>query len=272
MRAACTAAVALSLVLSGCSGTDIALDSTHFSEPSRKNDITTGSVSTSSAKSDNSQSQSNPAAQALAEVHELHSKGRKSEAMSRIEKVAGMGPEHSDLQKTRAMLALELGQLSKAEALLRKSLNGDPADWRLHSALGAALSAQGKQLDAQLAFARALEYSPDNPAVLNNLALSYALDAKRKPAEDLLRRVVASKAPKQHMDRARQNLALLLGLNGRLSEAEQVSRRALPDADTTQNMRILSQSKPKPSELKSADTGSVGLTPPVYRLGGPDQP
>jgi Flp pilus assembly protein TadD len=81
-----------------------------------------------------------------------------------------------------------------------------------------ALASRGKQAEAQAQFAKALALAPDHPSVLNNLALSYALDGKTAEAEKLLRKATALKVMTDG-NRLEQNLALVLGLSGKYAEA-----------------------------------------------------
>ena len=125
-----------------------------------------------------------------------------------LDRAAAAKPADRRLQLERGLLALELGDAAKAEKLLRQAHDPKAPDWRLHSALGAALASRGKQQEAQVEFAKALALAPDQPSVLNNLALSYALDGKAAEAEQLLRKAQrsAGKAPQ-----VQENLALVLG-------------------------------------------------------------
>jgi Flp pilus assembly protein TadD len=70
-----------------------------------------------------------------------------------------------------------------------------------------------------------LRIAPDEPSVLSNLGLSYALSKDLVRAEGALRRA----AGQPRVDgRVRHNLALVVGLQGRLSEAERIARSDLP--------------------------------------------
>ncbi|MEW5962421.1 MAG: tetratricopeptide repeat protein [Pseudomonadota bacterium] len=165
------------------------------------------------------------AASAIAESRKLREDGHKLQAMKRLDDAAEKFPADKALLKERGLLALDVGQIGKAVKLLEKAHDPKKPDWRVLSGLGAALSAAGKQAEAQARFAKALELAPDHPSILNNLALSYALDGKHAEAERLLRRAAASQGPASI---SRQNLALLVGLNGNVDEARKVSEAALP--------------------------------------------
>jgi Flp pilus assembly protein TadD len=117
-----------------------------------------------------------------------------------------------DQQIATAFKALERGDAPAAERLLVAVQAGEP-DWRLHSGLGIAASALGRQADAQTHFKRALQLSPRNPAVLNNLAISHMLDRNPSEAEVVLKRATADgNASRETLD----NLALARSLKAQM--------------------------------------------------------
>jgi Flp pilus assembly protein TadD len=74
---------------------------------------------------------------------------------------------------------------------------------------------------------------PDEPRIMSNLGLSYALNKQLPEAEETRRE--AANNPKVDM-RIRQNLALVLALEGKFGEAEDWSRRDLAPIDATANV------------------------------------
>ena len=119
------------------------------------------------------------------------------------------------LAADRAGLALKI--LDEARALA-------PGNWEIHSARGVALDSQGLAAEAQAAYAKALEITPDNAAVLNNLGLSQALSGQLDAGLATLTRAADLPAATAQV---RQNLALLLALKGEGAEAERMARRDL---------------------------------------------
>ena len=79
---------------------------------------------------------------------------------------------------------------------------------------------------------------PDEPSVLSNLGLSYALSKDLVRAESTLRR--ASTQARADA-RVRQNLALVVGLQGRFTEAESIARADLPSDEAAANVTYLRQ-------------------------------
>jgi Flp pilus assembly protein TadD len=218
------------------------------------------------------------AAAALAYARELRANGAKREALAVLDKAAAGKPADRRMQLERGLLALELGQTAKAEKLLRQAHDANAPDWRLHSALGAALASGGRQQEAQAQFAKALTLAPDHPAVLNNLALSYALDGKVAEAEKLLR--TAQPGPAQ-TPQVKQNLALVVGLRGKYEEARVLGEAALPPAKAGDNVAYLQRLASAKAGASRADGGAdpaakgatgkanASLPQPTYQLGGP---
>ena len=102
--------------------------------------------------------------------------------------------------------------------------------------LGVAYAEVKRAADSEAAYRRALQLSPDNPAVLSNMAMTLAAKGDAPGAEVLLRRAAAQ--PTSTI-RERQNLALVLGYQGKLSEAEQLIRRDLPPEQADANLAYL---------------------------------
>jgi Flp pilus assembly protein TadD len=150
----------------------------------------------------------------LAAARILRRQGDRAGALALLDQAASAAPSDARLFRDRGLLALELGAVARARDHLQRAVANGSRDWQTHSALGTALAASGKQKDAQQQFAEALKQAPDNPVVLNNLALSLALDGRRGEAEQTLRRASAGKE-KASDARVAQNLALLGRLGGR---------------------------------------------------------
>ena len=103
---------------------------------------------------------------------------------------------------------------------------------------GTTLDQLGRHEDARRYYASALKIVPDEPSVLSNLGLSYALSKDLVRAEATLRQA----AGQSRVDpRVRKNLALVVGLQGRLSEAEGIAGSELPSDEATTHVAYLRQ-------------------------------
>ena len=74
--------------------------------------------------------------------------------------------------------------------------------------------------EARQLYKKALTFRPNEPSVLSNLGMSYLLEGKLSEAENYLRQ--ASTQPGAD-SRVRQNLALVVGLQGRFDEAREIA-------------------------------------------------
>ena len=95
----------------------------------------------------------------------------------------------------------------------------------------------GRHEEAQRYYATALRIVPNEPSVLSNLGLSYALSKDLKRAEATLRRASARGTQRQ---RVRQNLALVIGLQGRFSRRpSSIAQTDLPPDEAAANVAYL---------------------------------
>jgi len=130
------------------------------------------------------------------------------------------------------------GDYEQALEVFDRAHTPEQPDWRILSAQGAVLDQLGRHDEAQRHYLTALKIRPDEPSVLSNLGLSYALSKNLKDAEATLRRAAAH----QPVDsRVRQNLALVVGLQGRFAEAEEIARADLPPEQAAANVAYLKQ-------------------------------
>ena len=171
----------------------------------------------------------------------LRELGRFEEADSAAGRVLAMQPDNYDalLETARARIAGRKGFY--AIESLKMAIKSHPGDWRPQSLMGVALEQSERPAEAREAYQRALTLSPENPAVLSNLAMSYAAAGDRAQAEQLLRRAVAK--PDATITE-RQNLALVIGLQGRIEEAERLIRADLPPDVASSNLAYLKSMQP----------------------------
>ena len=96
----------------------------------------------------------------------------------------------------------------------------------------------GRHQEAQRYYSSALKIMPDEPSVMSNLGLSYALSKELPKAEATLRRAMERPGADP---RVRQNLALVVGLQGRFPEAETIASADLPPEQAAANVAYLKQ-------------------------------
>jgi len=130
---------------------------------------------------------------------------------------------------------LAADRLNLAAHSLSEAIQAAPESWEAHSTLGVVHDYQGRHADALKAYEAALKVSPNNPAVLNNLALSLAVSGDLSAAIATLEK--ANDQPKAS-PQVRQNLALLLAIKGDAAAAERFARKDLPPEVVRNNLRF----------------------------------
>ena len=140
-------------------------------------------------------------------------------------------------------------------AALEKAKAAAPTDWRPLSLLGVAYNQVRRAEDARAAWSAGLQLSADNPEILTNAAVALMTDGNLPGAENMLRRAVAQPNATAKM---RLNLALVLGLQGKTPEAEQIIRRDLPPEQADRNLQWLRDKSTPQATPVSLPGGAAG--------------
>ena len=140
--------------------------------------------------------------------------------MGVLQQAAMYNPDSRAIASEQARLAVDLDQLDFAEKLIARAEDPARPDWRLISAKGTIAAKRGDHKTAIRHFELAQKLAPKEPSILNNLALAYALDGQAGRAESLLKQ---ARAVGGENEQVRQNLALVLGVQGKFDEAKTVA-------------------------------------------------
>lgn len=162
--------------------------------------------------------------------------GRNTQALAVMQQVAIAHPSDREVLSALGKAQAAAGQLEKALGTIQRAQTPDRPDWRLYSAEGAVLDQLGRSSEARSRYRMALQIQPNDPSVLSNLGMSYVLAGDLKTAETYLRQ--ASQQPGAD-SRVRQNLALVVGLQGRFQEAEQLASQELDPQQAAANLQYL---------------------------------
>ncbi len=168
----------------------------------------------------------------------LRAKGQRAQAVAVLEKASLEHPHDKSVLGAYGRALAEAGNYEQALDVLDRAHTPDQPDWRILSAQGAVLDQMGRHAEAQRHYLTALKIAPNEPSILSNLGLSYALSKDLKDAETTLRRAAVQKPVDT---RVRQNLALVVGLQGRFAEAEAIARADLPPDEAAANVAYLRQ-------------------------------
>jgi len=166
----------------------------------------------------------------------LRATGQRAQAVAVLEQATIAQPGSRALLAGYGRALADNGNFQQAFDVLGRAHTPDDPDWRILSAQGAALDQLGRNEEARLYYASALKIAPDDPSVLCNLGLSYVLSKDLPMAEETLRRA-HGRAPGD--SRVRSNLAMVVGLQGRMSEAEGIMKADLPPSEAAANVAAL---------------------------------
>ncbi|MEO9169246.1 MAG: tetratricopeptide repeat protein [Aestuariivirga sp.] len=254
----------LAFAIAGCSSRSAKLDS----DP-----ITTGSTSAATAAGPNSapgsyiktreleqQWQQKPGDETigLAYADALNQLGQKEVALDVLKAVSVAHANDAVVQSKIGKQLLAGGRPGEAATVLERAALANPTDWKVFSALGTAYDQQGQYEQARNQYNKALALQPGSIAVQNNMGMSFALQGKLPDAEKVLRMAMAQPGSAA-IPRVRQNLALVVGLQGRFDEARKIAAADLPPAQVELNLAYLQQMMAKPNtwaELSKDNTAN----------------
>lgn len=163
---------------------------------------------------------------------------RYSEAAAVMQAAAVKAPHDFEVLGAYGKALADDGQLEQAKEVLASSYTAERPDWTIMSVQGSVADRLGDHDGAQNFYHGALKIAPGEPSVLSNLGLSYALNKQLPEAELSLREACASPRADARM---RQNLALVLALEGKFAEAEQISRQDMTTQAASANVAAIKQ-------------------------------
>jgi Flp pilus assembly protein TadD len=188
----------------------------------------------------------------------LRGVGQRVQAAAVLEQSAIHNPQNRAVLGAYGRALADRGAYREALDVLDRAHTQDQPDWRILSVQGAVLDQLGRHADAQRHYASALRLMPDEPSVLSNLGLSYALSKNLPQAEATLRRAAAQPGAEP---KVRQNLALVVGLQGRFQEAETIARGDLSPSEAAANVAYLRQMLAQQADWKKNQRGGSPLAP-----------
>ncbi len=187
---------------------------------------------------------------AMAYARALRATGQRAQAVAVLQQATIRNPRDMKLLGAYGRALADAGRYPEALDALKRAHTPDNPDWHILNAQGAVYDQMGQHVEARRHYSAALKIVPNEPSVLSNLGLSYALDKHLAQAETTLRKAVTQPdaSPK-----VRQNLALVVGLEGRFQEAEQIAAADLPPDEAAANVAYLRQMLSKQSAWNKKD-------------------
>lgn len=190
-------------------------------------------------------------ATALTYARALHALDQNAQAVAVLQGLAIQNPEDLKVLSAYGKALADAGRLKEAADVLTRAHTPERPDWSVLSAQGSIADQMGNHDEARSYYEAALKIRPNEPTVLSNLGLSYALSRQLPRAEETL--LLAAKQPTADM-RVRQNLALILALEGKFAQAEEWSRHDLSPIDAAANVAMIRQTISQSNTWRDIET------------------
>ena len=163
---------------------------------------------------------------------------RYSQAVAVMQAAAVKAPSDLEILSAYGKALADAGQLQQAAEVLSRSYTAERPNWSNMNVQGSVMDQIGDHPQAQKFYHDALKIAPGEPTILNNLGLSYALTKQLPLAERALRQASDGSRADARM---RDNLALVLALEGKFAEAEKMERQDLSPEAAADNVAAIRQ-------------------------------
>ena len=114
----------------------------------------------------------------------LRATGQRAQAVAVLEQASIESPHDKAVLGAYGRALADAGNYQQAFDVLDRAHTPDQPDWHILSAQGAVLDQMGRHAEAQRYYLTALKIVPDEPSVLSNLGLSYALSKNLREGRD----------------------------------------------------------------------------------------
>ncbi len=155
-----------------------------------------------------------------------------------LQRLAAVHSKDMEILGAYGKALVDAGRLQEAADVLPQAHTPENPNWTILSAQGTVADQLGDHVKAQEYYMAALKIAPNQPDVLSNLGLSYALAKQLPLAEQTLERAAAQPGAD---GRVRQNLALVLALEGKFDQAQTVAQHDLQPLQAAENVAAIRQ-------------------------------
>lgn len=163
----------------------------------------------------------------------LRAVGQNQQAVAVLEVSMGFYPRDIDINVAYAKALTANGRFEQSLQVLENVIRPEAPDWNALLVKGATLDQLGRNAEARAHYAQALVFAPGEASIEANMGLSYAMTNELPAAEQHLRRAVQMRGA---TSKIRQNLALVVGLQGRFDECRALYAAELPAEQVESNM------------------------------------
>jgi Flp pilus assembly protein TadD len=166
----------------------------------------------------------------------LRAAGQPEQAVSVLEAALAAHPNDIDLKIAYAKALTAAGRFDQALNVADDSIDPASPDWNALLVKGAILDQNGRNEEARALYTQALLIAPGEASLEANIGLSFAMTNDLDQAEAHLRKAVSLRGATSQI---RQNLALVICLEGRFEECQAMFAKELPPEQVTANMNYV---------------------------------
>jgi Flp pilus assembly protein TadD len=166
----------------------------------------------------------------------LRANGQAEQAVAVLEAGMASNGRDPDVRIAYAKALAASGRFPQALNVLDDTIDMASPDWNALSVKGAILDQSGRNKDARVLYNQALTIAPNEASLYANLGLSYAMTNELDAAEAQLRKAAQMRGATSQI---RQNLALVVGLQGRFDESRAMFAAELGPDQVEANMSYI---------------------------------
>ena len=166
----------------------------------------------------------------------LRAAGQSAQAVSVLEEARVRHPKDRNIALAFAKALAANGRFPQALNIVDQTIKVEAPHWNTLSVKGAILDQMGRNAEARDLYRQAMITAPNEASLYANLGLSYAMTGDLKQAEQNLKRATTLPGA---TGKIRQNLALVIGLQGRFDEARAIYAQELTPENVESNMAYI---------------------------------
>lgn len=166
----------------------------------------------------------------------LRAAGQSAQAVAVMQQSISHHPGDPSVKVAYAKALSADGKFQQALRIVEETIQPDRPDWNALLVKGAILDQIGQNGAARQIYKQALTIAPQQASLEANLGLSYAMTNELSQAEVHLRKAVKMRRSTAQI---RQNLALIVGLQGRFDEARSIYGQVMSAEQVAANMAFI---------------------------------
>ncbi len=161
--------------------------------------------------------------------------GKPAQALDMYKQLAKEKPDDLDVAEGLGLTYMQAGKPTDAGRIFADIMKKDGTRWRTLNALGILFVNKNMIPEAMAYYTEALNQSPDNPSILNNVALSQAVDQQYGRAFETFEQAGRVSTTELQRQQISLNMAMVYGISGDLETARTIASKYLqgPQLDNT---------------------------------------